>query len=135
MAREPYLIAGQQIPLLEAIDLAPDEILTLERAGCVAISRPVAWPIASTVADLSQAYTDTGNTDIWGQGPYLKVPNRTACGDLLVNRVFCPWGYPPDRISATPVGAFVKIASVSLSRHGASWCWHIRLESIGDNET
>ncbi len=32
----------------------------------------------STTPDFARAYTDAGGTDLWGPGPYLKVPSRVA---------------------------------------------------------
>ena len=78
--------------------------------------------------DFARAYTDLGGTDIWGPGPYLKVPSRIAGDDDWepVNRVFCPWGYPPDRVRVARSAVYLRLEAVGLVRVGPSaWEWSL----------
>lgn len=81
---------------------------------------------SQTSPDLARAYTDQGGTSIWGPGPYLKVPNRIAGDDEWepIDRVFCPWGYPPDRIRVAWSAVYLQLRTVELARVGpSSWEW------------
>jgi hypothetical protein len=62
--------------------------------------RVVKWSLKPLVPDFSKAWIDPGGTDIWGPGPYLKVPcEHPADGpDGRVNRVFCPYGVAGDQL-------------------------------------
>jgi hypothetical protein len=93
------------------------------------LRRPVEWPLPDHTPDFARAYTDPGGTDIWGPGPYLKVPSRVADDTWEpVNRVFCPWGYPPDRVRVARSSMYLQLAAVELARVGpAAWEWVLHL--------
>src|SRR4051812_4541566 len=93
------MIGGVRFDRRSLVKLSEDERAALAATGRAALRRPVEWPLPERTPDFARAYPDSGGTDIWGPGPYLKVPSRAAGEDWEpVNRVFCPWGYPPDRL-------------------------------------
>jgi hypothetical protein len=76
---------------------------------------------------MQRAYVDPGGTDIWGAGPYLKVPNvGPDDGGEVVNRVFCPWGYPPDPLRAFRRNIHMRLERVEVVRVAdAAWEWRL----------
>ena len=63
--------------------------------------RVVAWPYKPTVPKWGKAWIDPGGTDIFGPGPYLKVPcddPREHSDDGVIRRVFSPYGEANDRL-------------------------------------
>ena len=66
----------------------------------------------------------------FGPGPYLKVPNREPGDDdpdfEVVNRVFCPWGYPPDPVRAFRRNLRMRLERVDLVQVApAAWEWRL----------
>ncbi len=121
-----YMIAGIRLHRRSVIKLSADERAALAATGRAAVRRPVEWPLPDHTPDFARAYADPGGTDIWGPGPYLKVPSRIAGDDTSepVNRVFCPWGYPPDRVRVTRSSVYLQLAAVAVARVGpAAWEW------------
>src|SRR5689334_12148259 len=107
-----FTIAGTTFRRRSIVKLSPDERSALARAGAVVLARPIEWPLPTRTAFMDRAYVDPGGTDVWGPGPYLKVPNVGPRDDgEVVNRVFCPWGYPPD-----PVRAFRRKIRMRIER-------------------
>ena len=128
MARS-YTIAGIRFFRRSLIKLSQAERQQLSR-DTIVVARPVEWPLASSLPDFEAAYVDPGGTDIWGPGPYLKVPNRVADCEA-VNRVFSPWGYPPDRIRLARSSTYLQIMRIELVRDApASWFWRLTLVHI-----
>ena len=129
MARA-YLIGGVKIYRQSLVKLTRDEKRELEDHGKVVVHRPVEWPLPDRIADYSRATIDPGGTDIWGPGPYLKVPNRGGGpDDEAVNRVFCPWGCPSDRLRITRSQTYLRLAAIDLVQSGpAAWEWQLTLE-------
>ncbi len=120
-----YVIGGARLYRRSLVRLSAAERESLAADGLVVLRRPVEWPLPDAVPDFTRAFTDTGGTPIWGPGPYLKVPNRPA-GEKYepVNRVFCPWGYPPDRLRVAHSGVYLRLAAVALDRTApAAWDW------------
>jgi hypothetical protein len=97
-----FVIAGRSFRRRSIIRLSADERAALERTGTVVLARPVEWPLSERTPLMDRAHVDPGGTDIWGTGPYLKVPNvgptmkarsSTACS--------AHGGYPPDPLRAS----------------------------------
>lgn len=108
------------------VKVSMTERVTFADTGLAELHRPVEWPLRDRTPDFSRAYTDPGGTDIWGPGPYLKVPSRITDNDDWepVNRVFCPWGYPPDRVRIAWSSVYLQLTAVGLVRVGpAAWEW------------
>jgi hypothetical protein len=126
-----FVIAGHRFRRRSIIKLSAAERATLERNGTVVLARPVEWPLPGRAARMDRAYVDPGGTDIWGPGPYLKVPN-TGPGDEgeVVNRVFCPWGYPPAPLRAFRRKIRTRLERVEVVRvaHGV-WEWRLRVKA------
>lgn len=121
-----YMIGGIRFYRRSLVKLSADERAALATTGRAILRRPVEWPLPDQIPDFARAYADPGGTDLWGPGPYLKVPSRIAGDDSWepVNRVFCPWGYPPDRIRVTHSAVYLQLTAVELVRVGpASWEW------------
>lgn len=121
-----FSIGGVRFYRRSLVKLSPVERAALAATGRAALRRPVERPLPFSVPDFSRAYTDAGGTDIWGPGPYLKVPNRIVGDDDWepINRVFCPWGYPPDRLRVARSAVYLRLEAVALDRVGpAAWEW------------
>ena len=121
-----FLIGGVRFYRRSIVKLSAGERATVATTGRAALHRLVEWPLPDHTPDLTRAYPDPGGTDLWGPGPYLKVPSRIAGDDDWepVNRVFCPWGYPPDRVRVARSAVYLQLAAVALARVGpASWEW------------
>lgn len=90
-----------------------------------ATTRPVLFPACrgKLEPDFSRAWSDPGGT-MFGAGPYLKVPHwhvddPRGEGYERWMRVFCPLGYPGDRLEARASSgrrALLEVASVRLRR-------------------
>ena len=128
MARA-YRIGGRRFHRRSLVALSSAERADLSHAGQVVVRRAVEWPLRDSVPDFARAWVDAGGTDVWGPGPYLKVPNRVdGRDDELVNRVFCPWGYPPDRVRISWSARYLQLDAVMLSRVApSSWEWVLTL--------
>ncbi len=131
---QAYIVAGRKLRRRSIVKLRPEDRARLAETGRVTARFPVEWPIPEYRPDLAKAYVEAGDTDIWGPGPYLKVPNRQ--GDTeVVNRVFCPWGYPPDRLRLARSRTYLEIAGVALDRVGeAAWEWRLDLRPWREGE-
>jgi hypothetical protein len=118
------MIGGVRFYRRSLVKLSAVERSALATTGWVALRRPVEWPLPDQTPDFARAYTDPGGS-LWGPGPYLKVPSRIAGDDWEpVNRVFCPWGYPPDRVRVARSAVYLRLAAVELARVGpAAWEW------------
>jgi hypothetical protein len=120
------MIGGVRFYRRSLVKLSAVERATLASTARAALHRPVEWPLIGPPPDFARAYTDPGGTDLWGPGPYLKVPSRIA-GDEgwePVNRLFCPWGYPPDRVRVAHSSVYLQLDVVELARLGpAAWEW------------
>lgn len=126
-----YMIGGVRFHRRCLVKLSADERAALARTGQVPLHRVVEWPLPDHTPDFSRAYTDSGGTDIWGPGPYLKVPSRIAGDESWepVNRVFCPWGYPPDRVRVARSSQYLQLAKVELARVSlAVWKWVLTVD-------
>ena len=125
-----YVIAGHTLHWDSLIALIASERDELHARGQVAVRRLLEWPIPDRLPRLEAAYVDPGNTDIWGPGPYLKVPNWQPPDTETesVNRVFCPWGYPPAMIRLSRRSEYVQIERVQLLRDG-HWLWELVLRA------
>ena len=126
-----YVIGGVKFYRRSLIKLGQDERNKLNETGNVIVKRAVEWPLASGTPDFEKAYVDVGGTDIWGPGPYLKVPNHHDGeeGDEVVNRVFCPWGYPPDQVRLSRSAKYLELVSVDLvPETGGAWNWLLKFE-------
>jgi hypothetical protein len=122
-----FVIAGRPFKRRSVIKLSADERAAVERTGTVVLARPVEWPLPERTPLMERAYLDRGGTDVWGAGPYLKVPN-VGPGDEgeVVNRVFCPWGYPPDPLRAFRRNIRMRLERVELVRVAeAAWEWRL----------
>ena len=121
-----YTIGGVKLYRRSLVKLSAAERTALAANGRAVLRRMVEWPLPDRTPDFAGAYTDPGGTDIWGPGPYLKVPNRSMgdAGWEAVNRVCCPWGYPPDRVRIFHSSAYLQLAAVELARIGPeTWEW------------
>jgi hypothetical protein len=121
-----YVIDGVRFYRRSLIKLSANERAALAATGRAILRYPVEWPLADHAPDFARAYTDPGGTDIWGPGPYLKVPSRIVGDDRWepVNRVFCPWGYPSDRVRIAHSSVYLQLTAVELARAGpAAWEW------------
>ncbi len=128
MARH-FTIGGVRLYRRSLIKVMPEERQNLRTHGRAILRRPVEWPLPNRVPVFARAYIDPGGTDIWGPGPYLKVPNRAADEpDEVVNRVFCPWGYPPDRLRVARTSRYLRLLVVQLVRDEDRWLWLLTVE-------
>lgn len=140
MARH-YIIGGERVRRRSIIKLSPDQRAALGTSKRTVVEQPVLWPISVGEPLFSDAYVDGDPTprSLWGPGPYLKVPNlrRSLDGEwTAVNRVFCPWGYPPDRVRIAHRSEYVLLEQVELARRSASaWVWVLTLIPSGDAES
>jgi hypothetical protein len=130
-----FIIAGHSFRRRSIIKLSSDERATLECTGSVVLARPVEWPLSDRTPFMDRAYIDPGGTDIFGPGPYLKVPNVGTDGDgEVVNRVFCPWGYPRDPIRAFRRNVRMQLERVELVRVAeAAWEWRLTAKARQPN--
>ena len=122
-----FVIAGRSFRRRSVVKLSAEERAALERTGTVVLARPVEWPLPGRTPFMERAQVDPGGTDVWGPGPYLKVPNVGAddAGEVI-NRVFCPWGYPPDPIRAFRRKIPMRLARVEIVRTAeAAWEWRL----------
>jgi hypothetical protein len=119
-----FLIAGQRIYRRSLVKLSPIERAALLASGRVNLRRPVEWPLSEKLFDFSRAYPDVGGA-LWGPGPYLKVPNWKPDDDWeAVNRLFCPWGYPPSRLRVAWSSVYLQLQAVNLHQIDTStWEW------------
>ena len=122
-----FVIAGQSFRRRSIIKLSADERAALERTGTVVLARPVEWPLPERTPFMERAYVDPGGTDIWGAGPYLKVPNVGPEDEgEVVTRVFCPWGYPPDPLRTFRRNIHMRLERVEIIRVAdAAWEWRL----------
>ena len=113
------------------IKLRAEQRKLLETQKMIVLQFPVEWLDATRIPVFAEAYEDPGGTDIWGAGPYLKVPNigKENGGDgRLINRLFCPFGYPPDRLRISRHSIYVQISRVELKRVSPElWVWLLTL--------
>ena len=120
-----YIIGGRTLCVRTTIKLAAAERAALSDGGLVTLVRRVEWPLPEATPPLDRAYVDCGGTDVWGPGPYLKVPNTPwASIEEVVNRVFCPRGYPPRRLRVDRSSRRVWVERIELFRTMAEhWHW------------
>ncbi len=113
------------------IKLTSAERATLKRDGQITAHRPIDWPHAPHVPFFAEAYKDPGHTDLWGPGPYLKVPNQDPRdGETYIHRVFCPWGYPPRRVRLMRTTISLNITSIELTKSDSNhWQWLLTLKA------
>jgi len=125
--RTSFLNAGRSFRRRSIIKLTADERAALECTGTIVLARPVEWPLPERTPFMDRAYIDPGGTCVWGPGPYLKVPNVGPDDEgELVNRVFCPWGYPPDPLRAFRRNMHMRLERVEIVRvAGAAWEWRL----------
>lgn len=120
------MIGGVRFYRRSLVKLSAEERAALVATGRADLRRRVEWPLSGHTPHFDRAYTDPGGTDIWGPGPYLKVPSRIA-GDEgwePVNRVFCPWGYPTDRVRVARSAVYLQLAAIGLVHvEPAAWEW------------
>jgi hypothetical protein len=118
------VIDGVRIRRRCLVKLSPLERATLATEGRVVLCRPVEWPLPGKLFDFGRAYVDAGGA-LWGPGPYLKVPNRRPEDDWeVITRLFCPWGYPPDRLRVARSKLYLRLTTVELERRSAGyWDW------------
>ena len=128
---DTYEIAGIEFRRRTKVSLTEVELVSLDRSRRALVRRDVEWPVPDTIPDFASAYVDTGGTDIWGPGPYLKVPNRPLASDddwVSTNRLFCPWGYPPDQLLVEKDGRCVALTDVALEHQAPDrWTWVLEL--------
>lgn len=119
-----FVIDGVRIYRRCLVKLSPSERATLATAGRVVLRRPVEWPLPGKLYDFGRAYADAGGS-LWGPGPYLKVPNRRPGDDWeAITRLFCPWGYPPDRLRVARSRVYLRLTAVELEqRSPGRWDW------------
>lgn len=131
-----YVTGGVEIAVVDIIDLRETELAEFRASGVTRFARPIEWPVPNVTPDFRAAYIDRGGTPIWGPGPYLKVPNVTSDGDALVNRVFCPWGYPPERLRIRGLEGSATISIVELECDApGSWNWVVTLTAAAGSAT
>jgi len=125
-----YYIGGVRFYCQSIIKLSISEKAQIATDSEAILRRPVKWHLPDRIPDFGRAYVDPGGTDIWGEGPYLKVPNRFPEGKFEgVNRVFCPYGYPPDRIRIARAKSYLQITAIALEESGDSACdWLLRVK-------
>lgn len=133
MAR--FITAGHELSRRSTIKLSPSEKAKLAGGGTLVLHRPVEWSIPGRVADLGRSRVDPGGTDVWGPGPYLKVPNQhPADAEEVWNRVFCPWGYPPDRVRVAWTSTYLEITRIDLGRatDSGQWEWVLAVRQCAE---
>jgi hypothetical protein len=125
-----YRIGGVRFYRRSLVEPSVEERAALAISGRALLRRPLEWPLPNRVPDFSHAHTDPGGTDIWGPGPYLKVPNQPIGEDWEpIDRVFCPWGYPPDRLRVSHSQVYLQLAAVEPARiDQATWEWRLTVE-------
>src|SRR5262245_37982517 len=112
-----YVIGGVRFYRRSLVKLSADERAALAAAGRAVLRRPVEWPLPDHTPDFARAYTDAGGTDIWGPGPYLKVPSGSSVTTVRRQSTGC---------SALPAGsgsggALVHVPPVSGGGAGSAW--------------
>jgi hypothetical protein len=119
-----YVIGGVRFHRRCLVKLLASERATLAAAGHAVLRRPVEWPLPGKEFDFGCAYRDPGGS-LWGPGPYLKVPNRRPGDDWeAMTRVFCPWGYPPDRLRVAWSRVYLQLVAVELDcLEPGRWEW------------
>lgn len=50
------------------------------------------------------------------------------------NRLFCPYGYPPERLRVSHRSVYVVIARVEIVRESETWLWRITLTAADRGE-
>ena len=120
-----YLIDGNRVPIKTSINCSAEERNSLVENSRVELSRRVQWPLEYGNPNFSKAYEDPGETEIWGAGPYLKVP----FDDGAQCRVFCPWGYPPRRIRINRHKTQMQMNKVELVRENDHWLWILHFQN------
>ena len=127
-----FITSGVRIKRRARIKLAAEERSELSQAGRVVLHRPIEWPVEGRIPDFDRGYVDAGGTDIWGPGPYLKVPNTgVRDGEFeTINRVFCPWGYPPDTLRISWSKRYARLVHLDIARAGNGREWLIALEQV-----
>jgi hypothetical protein len=120
-----FMMGGVRFYRRSLVKLSAAERAALNGVGQADLRRPLEWPLPDYSPDFSRAYVDLGGTDLWGPGPYLKVPCQIAGDDWEpINRIFCPWGYPPDRLRIAWSSQYIQLTAVGLARVGrAEWEW------------
>lgn len=83
ITERPILFSGTMVrAILSGAKTMTRRVVNLDRVKC---SRDCTGNLPD------KAWVDPGGT-VFGQGPYLHVP----CKDGAAQRVFCPYGYPPE---------------------------------------
>jgi hypothetical protein len=126
------VLMGRDYPRqLSMIKLTPAERALLDADGQAVVHRPVEWVISCRVPRFEAARVDRGGTAVWGPGPYLKVPDRDPRdGEDYVDRVFCPWGYPPRSIRVSHRKIRLTLLAVELTHSGpAEWEWLLTVKT------
>ncbi len=125
-----YSTAGVTLWRRCLVKLGAEKRAELAKNGRVQLRLPVEWPNPESKPLFEEAFIDPGGTDIWGPGPYLKVPNYIKAHDeRSINRIFCPWGYPPDRVRVSRRAMYLQLGAVELERVGdAAWEWILTLK-------
>ena len=132
MARH-YIIGGERVRRRLIIKLTSVQRAAIGAGQRIVVEESVVWPISIGEPLFNEAVVDGDPSpgSLWGTGPYLKVPNRRRNREgewTAVNRVFCPWGYPPDRIRLAHRSDYVALEKVYLAQRGAAaWVWILTL--------
>ena len=125
-----YTVTGDTaVRVRSGLHLHAREKQLLFAHGTTRVARPVVWPVLDCTPHFENAYVDPGD-GLFGPGPYLKVPNGADDADFLsVNRVFCPWGYPPRRLH---IGRRTRggLHVVEVVREGNDWMWLLTLDIV-----
>jgi hypothetical protein len=117
-----FVIDGVRIYRRCLVKLAQSERAALAAEGRAVLRRTVEWPLPGKLFDFGRAYADAGGS-LWGPGPYLKVPSRHPEDDWeALTRVFCPWGYPPDRLRVARSRVYLQLTVVELDQRSPG-CW------------
>lgn len=126
-----FFIAGRPFRRRSIIRITVDERVVIERTGAAVLVRPIEWPLPERTAFMDRAYVDPGGTDVWGAGPYLKVPNVGSADEgEVVNRVFCPWGYPPAPLRAFRRKIRMRLERVEIARVAdTAWEWRLSVKA------
>jgi hypothetical protein len=119
-----FVIDGVRFYRRSLVKLSSSERATLATEGRVILRRSVEWPLPGKLFDFGRAYVDAGGS-LWGPGPYLKVPNRHPGDDWeAITRLFCLWGYPPDRLRVARSREYLQLLAVELDQPSPGvWNW------------
>lgn len=114
------------------LKLGASEKSLLTSTGQAVLRRPVEWIIPHRLPRFEHAYVDEGGTEIWGPGPYLKVPDvDPSDGSAFIDRVFCPWGYPPRSIRVSYRKFRLNLLAVEVARSEPGiWEWLLRVSVL-----